>query len=449
MARPSNEHDETEAPWPGPVRGWLLVVLLALASVVSQFDRTVINLMVGPLKAEFALNDTQFGMLQSVAFGIFYVLACIPIGRLADNHSRKLIIGTALALWSLFAMASGLARSYAHLFLTRIGVAVGEASLTPAALSMLSDQFPPERLGRPVSGFMLSAPIGQGLAFIGGGSLLAWLGTAPLLQTGLLAGFEPWQAAFLLVGAPGLLLVPLFFLFPEPARRGAGAAAALSAGEVVAIVSSRWKALVPMFAGFAMVLLVAYSFAIWTPALLERTYDWGTAQIGLWFGLILLVFGTSGVFAAGLASDMLTARGHADAPLKVAAAGFALCGLFGVAAPLMPSAPLALVLLAAATFCFNMPFPCAATALQLIVPNRARAQVSALYVTFTTLVGLTLGPLVVGLMTDYLFRDPSDIRYSLSVVVGVASPVMVAMMLLALRPYRGFAAETIEARKHA
>jgi MFS family permease len=249
------------------------------------------------------------------------------------------------------------------------------------------------------------------------------------------------------VGAPGLLLVPLFFLFPEPKRRGAGATAVLSAGDVVAIVGSRWKALVPMFAGFAMVLLVAYSFTIWTPALLERTYGWGTAQIGLWYGLILLVFGTSGVFAAGLLSDMLTARGHADAPLKVAAAGFALCGVCGVAAPLMPSAPLALVLLAAVTFCFNMPFPCAATALQLIVPNRARAQVSALYVTFTTLVGLTLGPLVVGLMTDYLFRDPSDIRYSLSVVVGVASPVMVVMMLLAMRPYRAFADETVRAAK--
>jgi MFS family permease len=448
MATGVHEQQDTETPWPSPRRGWLLVVLLALASIVSQFDRTVINLMVGPLKAEFELNDTQFGMLQSLAFGIFYVLACIPIGRLADNHSRKLIIGIALALWSLFAMASGLARSYVQLFLTRIGVAVGEASLTPAALSMLSDQFPPERLGRPVSGFLLSAPIGQGLAFIGGGSLLAWLNTAPLLQTGLLAGYEPWQAAFLIVGAPGLLLVPLFLLFREPARRGTGAATALSAAEVVAIVRERRKALVPMFAGFAMVLLVAYSFAIWTPALLERTYGWGPAEIGLWYGLVLLVFGTTGVFAAGLASDMLAARGHADAPLKVAAAGFALCGVFGVAAPLMPTAPLALAMLAVATFCGNMPFTCAATALQLIVPNRARAQVSAVYVTFTTLVGLTLGPLVIGLMTDFVFRDPGDIRYSLSVVVGVAAPIMVMMMLAAMGPYRKFAATAISGRTH-
>jgi len=424
-----------EVPWPSPGRGWLLVLLLALASIVSQFDRTVINLMVEPLKAEFGLNDTAFGMLQSVAFGIFYVVACIPIGRLADNHSRKIIIGAALAMWSLFAMSSGLARSYVQLFLARIGVAVGEASLTPAGLSMLSDHFPPERLGRPVAGFLLSAPIGQGLAFIGGGSLLAWLGTAPLATSGPLNDLAPWQVAFLVVGAPGLLLVPLFFLIREPERRGTGAPT-LTKREVMNVILSRRHALIPMFCGFAMVLLVAYSFAIWTPALFERSYGWGPGEIGLWYGLVLMVFGTSGVFAAGILSDWLGGRRQSDAPLKVAAGGFAVCGASGSLAPLMPTPELALGLIAVATFFGNMPFACAATALQLIVPNRARAQVSALYVTFTTLVGLTLGPLIVGFMTDFVFRDPAQIRYSLSLVIAFAAPIMVGMMMLALKPYR-------------
>ena len=434
---PTTSPDEASPlAWPKPRTGWVLVLLLALASVISQFDRTVINLMVAPLKSQFRLNDTEFGMLQSVAFGIFYVLACIPIGRLADNHSRKIILGSALALWSLFAMSSGLARSYGQLFLARIGVAVGEASLTPTGLSMLSDHFPPERLGRPVSGFLLSAPIGQGLAFIGGGSLLAWLTTAPLLKSGTFSVFEPWQAAFLIIGAPGLLLVPFFFLLKEPKRLGTGSAVTLGKREVLAVVTGRWRALVPMFCGFAMVLLVSYSLNIWTPALFERRFGWGAGAIGLSYGLILLVLGTSGVFGAGLISDWLSQRGHADAPLKVAAAGFAVCGIAGAAAPLMPSAPLALLMLAVATFCVNMPFPCAATALQLIVPNRARAQVSAVYVTFTTLIGLTLGPLVIGLMTDFVFRDPAQIHYSMSVVIATAAPIMVIMMFLAMRPYR-------------
>lgn len=430
------EEAPSNVAWPSARSGWLLVLLLALASVASQFDRTVINLMVGPLKAEFALNDTEFGALQSVAFGIFYVVACIPIARLADNHSRKLILGAALALWSLFAMGSGLARSYVELFLARIGVAVGEASLTPAGLSMLSDHFPPERLARPVSGFFLSAPVGQGLAFIGGGSLLAWLSRSSLLKSGMLSGFAPWQVAFFIIGAPGLLLVPFFLRAREPKRLGSGSAVALTKQEVVAVVRERWRALVPIFCGLGMVLLVSYSLNIWTPALLQRTYGMGPAQIGLSYGLILVVLGPTGVWLAGFATDWLSTHGHPDAPLKVAAVGFAACGVCGAAAPLMPSATLALALLAVATFCVSMPVPCAATAMQIIVPNRARAQVSGIYVTFTTLVGLTLGPLVIGLMTDFVFRDPAQIRYSLSLVVGIATPIMILMMVLAMKGYR-------------
>jgi len=427
----------SDGAWPSPSRGWLLVALLALASVVSQFDRTVINLMVEPIKAEFGLNDTAFGALQSIAFGIFYVIACIPLGRAADNTNRKWLIGICLFFWSLFAMASGLAKTYWQLFLTRIGVAVGEASLTPAGLSMLSDHFPPDKLGRPVSGFLMSAPVGQGLAFIGGGSLLTALTGSQMLESGLLAGLEPWQAAFILIGAPGVLLVPLFLLLREPTRRGAQVDQ-LSAKDTARLIGRMWRALVPMFIGFAMVLLVAYSIAIWTPALLQRTYGWNAEQVGWGFGLVLIVFGMTGVIAAGFASDWLAAKGHRDAPLKVACAGFAVAGVSGVLAPLMPSPYLALALLGVTLFFGNMPFPCAATSLQLIVPNRARAQISAVYVTFTTMVGLGVGPTVIGIMTDYVFQDPAQIRYSMSVVIGCAVPIMVVSMLLAMKPYRGF-----------
>ena len=436
MPAPEADTVASETPWPSPVRGWIVVGLLALASIVSQFDRTVVNLTVEPLKARFALSDTQFGMLQGIAFGIFYVLACVPIGRLADRYQRRVIIGVGLLLFSPFSMASGLARNYLQLFLTRVGVGVGEASLTPAAFSMLSDLFPPARLGRPVGAFLMSAPVGQGLAFILGGSLLQWLATSPALGAGPLAGLEPWQAAFVIIGFPGLLLAPLFLLLPEPVRRGPGGAAPLKVREVAAIVGSRGKALALMFAGFAMVSLVSYVFFIWTPALFQRVYHWSPAQVGLGFGLIVMFFGTSGAYFGGWMSDRMSARGHLDAPLKVAGFGFVGCGLFGALAPLMPSAPLALLLLAPAIFLANTPYACAGTAFQLIIPNRARAQVSAMYITLTTLVGLSVGPIVVGLMTDKLFSKPGDVRYSMAIVVGVAAPVMLALLLAACRPFR-------------
>ena len=431
---------ESESSWPASRYGWLIVGLLALASVGSQFDRTVINLLIAPLEAAFGLDDTRFGMLQGVAFGIFYVLACIPIGRLADRYQRRLIIGVGIGLFSLLAMASGLARTYTQLFLTRIGVAVGEASLTPAALSLLSDLFPPERLGRPVSGFFMSAPIGQGLAFMAGGSLLQWLSTSTVLASGPLAGVAPWQAAFMIVGFPVVLLVPFFVLMAEPPRRGMAASQSLPLADVVAIIRQRARALLPMFAGFAMVNLVSYTFFIWTPALFQRSYGWNPAQIGLSFGLTLLVAGTSGVYFGGWLSDWLARRGHLDAHLKAAAFGFVGCGLLGALAPLMPSAAAAQVLLVPAIFLSMMPYPCAGTAIQLIVPNRARAQVTAIYVTITTLVGLGVGPFVVGTMTDRVFRDPAEIRYSLAVVIGVAAPLMFALLMAACAPYRALRA---------
>ena len=421
--------------WPSAAHGWFAVALLALASVGSQFDRTVINLMVEPLKRTFALDDTHFGMLQSIPFGIFYVLACVPIGRAADRYSRRVIIATGITLFGLFAMASGLARTFTQLFLTRIGVAVGEASLTPAALSMLSDLFAPARLGRPVSGFLMSAPVGQALAFMGGGSLLQWLSTSAALSHGPLAHLAPWQAAFMIVGAPVLVLVPCFLLQREPLRRGA-AAGSLPLKEMVTLLRTRAPALVPMFAGFAMVNLVSNAFFIWTPALLNRSYGWNTARIGVAFGLIVLFCGTAGVLCSGWLSDRLVRQGHQDAHLRVAAYGYVGCGVFGALAPLMPTAAAALAMLAPALFCSNMPYACAGTALQLIVPNRARAQVTALYVTFTTLVGLVAGPIVIGFMTDHVFRDPAEVRYSLSIVIATAAPLMVLLILGALRPFR-------------
>src|SRR5204862_362183 len=205
-----------------------------------------------PVKAEFALDDTRFALLQGVAFGLFYTLCSVPIGRLADLYQRRLVLGISLVLFSLFSMASGLARSFGQLFATRVGVAVGEASVTPTGLSLLSDLVPPERLGRAVSIFFLSAPFGIGLAFIAGGQLLSTL-DALAAHGGLPLGLAPWQAAFLIVGFPGLLLAPLFFLMREPERRGLGGAAALSLREVVAVIRARGLALTLKFAGFSMV----------------------------------------------------------------------------------------------------------------------------------------------------------------------------------------------------
>jgi MFS family permease len=274
----------------------------------------------------------------------------------------------------------------------------------------------------------MSAPVGQGLAFMGGGLLLDWLTGSPLLADGLMSGLEPWQAAFIIVGFPGLLLVPVFLLFREPLRQGHGGAIKPTLRETLSVFASRKEALIPMFAAFSMVTLVSYAYFIWTPAMFQRTYDWTAGQVGVGFGMIVIIFGTAGAYFGGWMTDKLSSKGILEAPLKVAAFGFAGCGIFGVTATLMPSAELCLVFLAPAIFLSNTPYACAGTSIQLIIPNR--------YSTVLTLVGLVIGPMIVGLVTDYIFQDPADIRYSLAIVVGLPAPIMFFLLSTAFAPYR-------------
>jgi MFS family permease len=191
-----------------------------------------------------------------------------------------------------------------------------------------------------------------------------------------------------------------------------------------------------MFSGFSLVTLSGYAATTWTPALFIRVYGWTPRQIGFWYGAIYLTCGMSGALFAGWVCDRLTARGWLDAPLKVAALGFLGFGLFGGLAPLMPDSRLALMLSAPAVFLSTMPYPMAATALQLVTPNRMRAQVTALYLTVVNLIGLGVGPLLVGLFTEHLFSRPSDVRYSLAIVNVFCAPVATLLLLVAARPYR-------------
>jgi len=434
-----NSTAATEA-WPSPRLAWYAVALLSLAYVLSYLDRIVINLLVVPIQADLGINDTQFGMLQSLAFGLFYTFMALPLGRLADTRDRRTLVAAGIALFSLFTMLSGQARTFAQLFAARIGVGVGEASLTPAAYSIMSDYFPPDRLGRAIGVFTMSAFVGTGLAYIGGGAVIDWLAGFGRIELGALGSYAPWQVAFMLVGLPGLFIAPLLLTAKEPERRGVVRGSSVPLAEVWAAVRQRRRALLLLFGGFSMVTLSGYASAVWTPAFFIRVYDWQPGQIGLWYGLIYLSLGTSGALFGGWLCDRLTARGVLDAPLRVAAFGYIGTGVFGGLAPLMPTPELALTLFAPATFLATLPYPLAGTAIQLITPNRLRGQISALYMLVINVVGLGLGPLIVGAFTDYLFTEPSDVRYSLAMVNAAASPLALLFLTLAFASYRALRA---------
>ena len=188
---------------------WYTVGVLTLAYLFSYIDRQILSLMVGPIKRDLGLTDTQFSLLHGLAFAIFYTLLGIPIARLADNRNRRTLIAIGVALWSLATAAGGLARNFGQLFAARVAVGVGEAALSPAAYSMLADRFPGDRLGKAICIYSSGVFIGIGLSFIIGGILVAGLEAAGGLMVPLLGTLTPWQATFLIVGRPGLLVAVL------------------------------------------------------------------------------------------------------------------------------------------------------------------------------------------------------------------------------------------------
>lgn len=425
-----------DPPWPSPARAWLALILLMAGLIVSVLDRGIINLLVEPIKAEYGLSDTQFGALQSIAFATFYVTMAIPIGVLADRYQRRIIIALGVLVFSLFSAMTGLARSFTQLFLARMGVGFGEASLSPAGFSMISDYFPPQKLGRAVSLFSASNFIGSSLAYVLGGLLIGLFDAVERDSPSRLMGLAPWQATIICIALPGLILAPALLLLREPPRRGmAGRKAKLGFREVLGELGSRRKFLLLLIAGMSMASIMTQAVSMWTPALFIRVYGWSATEAGLWIGGVILLGSVLGSYLAGWIADWMAARDRLEAPILIATVSFAIGGAFGVAAPLMPSGELALLLLLPTLFLKPMAFACAPMALQMVMPNQVRAQVTAGYLTVLNLVGLGLGPMVVGIMSDRLFTEPDGVRYSMALISAVTVPTMAVFMAMAIRPF--------------
>lgn len=410
--------------------------MLALANILSYLDRIIINLLVQPIQKDLGINDTQFGMLQGLAFGLFYTLFALPIGRAVDYRSRKAIIAAGVFTFSLFSLASGLSRSFGQLFLARAGVGAGEASLTPAAYSLISDLFPPAQLGRAISVFTMTAFVGIGLAYIAGGAAIAFVSAADFSFAPRLERLAGWQRVFVLVAIPGFLVALLLLLvLPEPPRRGRGREGQVPVRDAARHMRREAPLFTPLFGGFAMITLASYASAVWTPAFFIRSFGWTPAEIGLWVGLGYLILGPAGALAAGRWCDALTAKGVADAPLRVAGWSALVSGILSAASPMMPSAEAALVVLLLSVPFGTMAFPMAGTAIALVTPNELRGQVSALYMVVINAVGLGIGPMIVGAMSDYVFTGSDGVRYGLALVNLVTAPLAFWLIWRARSPY--------------
>ncbi len=406
-------------------RAWYLLTLLSLAFILSMLDRTVISLLVEPIKADLGLTDTGIALLQGATFAIFYALTGVPIGWLADRSNRRNIVSAGIGLWSVMTIGCGLASSYATLFFARTGVAVGEAALNPAAYSLLSDRFSKAKLGRAIGIFTAAGVIGTGLALLIGGKLYSYF----VSQGGLDIGWvlKPWQATFVAVGLPGLMLALLIMLtVGEPQRTGRidrqqGGTNDDDGASAFAFIKTHRAAYGPLLGGYGILCIVGYAFVSWGPASLGRVHGLSPAEIGGKFGIIMLVFGSLGPVLGGIACDRLVKSGRNNGPILCLLFAATICLFFSISLLLNNGLTATWIAYAGIAFGFTAMLASVPIAIQLLTPSQFRARIAALSLVSANVVGLGIGPLLVGLLNDYVFTGKDGIATSLPLVLAISA----------------------------
>lgn len=425
-----------ETPYPRAGYAWYVVGILTLIYVFSFIDRQILNLLVKPVRRDLAISDTEMSLLMGFSFALFYTFFGMPMGRLADARSRRAVIGTGLAVWSLFTAACGLARNFTQMLLMRMGVGLGEAALSPAAYSMISDYFPPNRRATAISVYGMGIYIGSGLAFLLGGVVVGLASGLETIQIPMLGSIRPWQFIFFAVGLPGVLAALLMYTVREPLRRERmGKSGEIALREVLAYIRrNKWTFFCHNM-GFALISFGAYAAASWNPTFFMRSYGWSAARAGIVIGIVVTIAGSLGIVAGGVFADRLAGRGYRDSKMRVALYVTLACIPFAAGTYLAPNALVATLMITPLVFLTSAPFGIAPAAIQEITPNAMRGQASALYLFVVNLVGLGLGPTAAALITDFVFRDDAAVAYSLLLVVLASSMAAAVLLSTGLRHF--------------
>ena len=425
----SETSTEGAKPYPSAFAGWTLVILLTLAYIFSFVDRYILGLLIEPIKAEFDLSDRAIGWLLS-AFTWVYGFVGIFMGWLIDRGRRTWIVAIGMALWSAATVATGMAKSFAQLFTARMGVGVGEATLSPATFSMIGDSFPPEKRGKPIAFYSSALPIGAGLASLLSGAVIAWTAASGNQSLPLFGELEPWRFTLIVVGLPGLFFAALFLFIREPARRPAQTSEEVIGGNGI---GDAIKYIIDNFAlyfGFVMVVCcmtaIAYSQGFLAPVF-ERTWGWSPQTYAYVNGVSLLIIGPLNMMLMGTISDRWTSKGVPDAALRLMYIGFFIMVPTAALPMFMPDAWSAFAVLCVNTIGIGIVSAIGVTALLVITPAQVRGQIVALYYLAISWFG-SLGPIVVGELSSQVFGE-DDLRLAVAAV-----PIIFALIPLAMMP---------------
>ncbi len=403
----------------------LVLAMLLLVYTFNFLDRQILGILVAPIKAELKLTDTQLGALGGIAFALLYSTLAIPLALVADRTSRSWVITISLTVWSAFTALCGLATGFWQFFAFRLGVGVGEAGGVAPSYAMISDYFPPEQRARALSIYSLGIPVG-----LAAGALLG----------GMLASAVNWRWAFIAVGLAGVIIAPLFrFVVKEPPRGMFDPAAVrserVSVGAVFRILAAKPSFWLMAF-GASFSSLCGYGLAFWVPSVLIRSFGFSLLTASQYIGSLLLIGGTIGVFAGGWLADRLGAKDRGVYAKLPAIAWLVTVPLF--AAGLTSGSP------TLSWFLFLIPHGLnilwlgpVTTAVQHLVPPPMRATASASFLFINNLIGLGLGSLIMGRLSDAMtaVHGADALRWATTYALGFYL-VAAGLMLLAVRPLR-------------
>lgn len=368
-------------------RSAYVVFILFVVFTLNFVDRQIINVLAEPIRRDLGLTDLQLGLLTGLAFALLYTVLGIPIARLADRSNRVRIIAVSVGLWSLMTALCGGAQSFLQLFLARVGVGIGEAGCTPPAHSLISDYVVPERRARAMAAYALGIPVGTVIGLALGG----WVAQA-----------YGWRAAFVIVGLPGVLLAVVVALTVRDPRPSINRQDAPSLSHTLRVMFSKPSFLRIGLAG-AFAALVSYGLTAFLPALFVRRYGWSLSEVGLGFGLMIGLASLVGTWMGGWACD-LARRWSPRAYVLVPAVATGLSAPFFIFALSMEEGRQALAWLAIPTLLNAVWYGPIFAAVQAIAPSAMRATASAIFLFTVNLIGLGLGPVVIGWLSD-LFAD--------------------------------------------
>tara|TARA_B100000809_G_scaffold109512_1_gene107985 strand:+ start:306 stop:1655 length:1350 start_codon:yes stop_codon:yes gene_type:complete len=417
--------------YPSHTQAWYGVVILTLAYVLSFLDRQLLSLVVTDIKTDLELTDSQMSLVLGFAFALFYTTMGIPIGRLADKKSRKTIIAIGISFWCLMTAATGIIKTYLQLFIARVGVGVGEATLSPSALSMISDYFPKEKRGTAMGFFNMGVSVGSGIALILGGQIVAYFADFPPIILPIVGQIYEWQALFIFIGIPGLLVALLMTTVKEPSRKGkmkiltksGDTSEEISIKETIRFIYERKEAYGWLFLSMACSVLMGYAFLSWLPTMYMRAYDVSISTITLWLGVAFLLGGPFGAIMSGWLGDKLYTKNNNSSHVMLFAYSMIVLTIAATLVPLMPSYQTATLMFMPQIIMAAGQTALAPVAMINITPNQIRGQVTAVYFFVISMTGYTLGPTSVALITDFIFKDESLITYSISIVSLVAGVI--------------------------